>query len=83
MSFTFQAGFIFADGDVQWTEDLAALPAEDRDRVAFVQSGDPASEALGVGDVVLLRPGQSHAAPRAAAPWCSRSPSRSPRSCPR
>jgi hypothetical protein len=23
VSFTFQAGFIFADGDVQWTEDLA------------------------------------------------------------
>ncbi len=49
--------------DVQWTEDLAALPAEDRTRVAFVQSGDPASEALGVGDVVLLRPGRSQAAP--------------------
>ena len=50
--------------DVQWTEDLAALPAEDRTRIAFVQSGDPASEALGVGDVVLLRPGHSQAAPK-------------------
>ena len=49
--------------DVHWTEDLAALPAQDSDRVAFVQSGDPASEALGLGDVVLLRPGESHAAP--------------------
>ncbi|MDG1049144.1 MAG: hypothetical protein P8M11_00595 [Planctomycetota bacterium] len=50
--------------DVQWTEDLTALRAEERDRVAFVQSGDPASEALGMGDVVLLRAGQSHAAPQ-------------------
>lgn len=49
--------------DVAWTEDLAALAPADAPRVAFVQSGDPASDALGVGDVVLLRPGASQPAP--------------------
>ena len=49
--------------DVEWAEDLASLSAREAHRVAFVQSGDPATDALGVGDVVLLRPGETHPAP--------------------